>query len=175
MEEKEIIKYLDQIVERIKDFNSFGVGVILAEILGASSEISKNPEKFNNIVLEVGLFGENNDLFEKVGSWSFFKLTTKGKELKKSKLGFINFSKKTKPKKFDLYKIVPIILTVVFGISTFYFAFVNYRLKLQESKVPSLELKVDSLKKELNRINNKMIENKGKPLNKTLDTKKESE
>jgi hypothetical protein len=175
MNEKEIIKHLDLLFEKITDFKTFSINNLIVRELKPDNKNKDEVENFHNTVSEIRIFGMNNDLFEKYNDNGWFSLTEKGKEMKLSNLGFIKFSKKTKPKKFDLYKIAPIILTVVFGISTFYFAFANYRLKLQESKVPSLELKVVSLKKELNHINNKLIECRKKPLTKTLDTKKESE
>ncbi|WP_439129267.1 hypothetical protein [Polaribacter sp.] len=175
MTEKEIIKYLDLVFKGITDFNAFSTNNILFKIIKPNDKVEKERNSFFEIIKEVERFGKNNDLFEQISTQNWYKLTPKGKELKLSSLGFIKFTKKSKPKKFDLYKIVPIILTIVFGISTFYFALVNYRLKLQESKVPSLELKVDSLKKELNRINNKLIEYKVNTLTDTLETKKESD
>jgi hypothetical protein len=174
MTEKEIIEKIDILFEKITDFNAFSINNIFFKEIKPNEKNKDEVENFHNIVSETKLFGINNDLFEKYNDNGWFSLTKKGKEMKLSNFGLIKFTKKSKPKKFDLYKIAPIILTVVFGISTFYFALVNYRLKFQESKVPPLELKVDSLKKELNRINNKLIEYKENTLSDTLKTKKES-
>jgi hypothetical protein len=60
-------------------------------------------------------------------------------------------------------EIIPITLTFVFGCSTFYFAYLNHQLKLNESRIPALEKKVDSLNKKLNLLKSKLIVNKEKP------------
>jgi hypothetical protein len=77
--------------------------------------------------------------------------------------GFANEFKKQNKKNLDWYKIIPITLTFVFGCSTFYFAYLNHQLKLNESRIPALEKKVDSLNKKLNLLKSKLIVNKEKP------------
>src|SRR5690606_33183222 len=164
MTEKEIINNIDLLIKKVKHFNSFSINNIFFKEIKPDNKNNKEVNNFHSIVSETKLFGMNNDLFEKKNDHGWFFLTEKGKQLKKSNLGFVKFSNKHKPKRFDLYKLTPIILSIVFRISTCDFARVNYHLKLQESKVPSLQWKVDSLKKELNHINNILIEHKEKPL-----------
>jgi hypothetical protein len=172
MEYKEKIKYLDLVFENIDNSEMFTIYSIL------SNKTDLQRKKLLDIELSLISFGEKNDLFEllntKNTSTRWLKLTQKGEKLKLFKKGFIKFEKKNEPKKYSVYKIASFILTFVLGCSTFYFARANYDLRLQESKVPSLKLKVDSLKNELNHLNKKLFENKVNQISDTLETKKES-
>lgn len=85
--------------------------------------------------------------------------------------GFEKIESDLKRKPLDWYKIIPIILTFVFGLSTFYFASVNYDLRLKESRVPALENEIDSLKNKLNRLESKLIEYKKEQQKTTSETK----
>jgi hypothetical protein len=173
MEYKEKVKYLDIVIENIENTDMF----YISDILYKQNNLSYN--EIEDIELDLISFGAKDKLnlftLLKPKTNRCLKLTEKGEKLKLFKKGFEKFENKLKPKKHNLYLIIPIILTFLFGSSTVYFGVLNYRLNLQESKIPSLELKVDSLKKQLNYIGNKLIECKEKPLNKTLDTKKKSE
>ncbi|WP_166388005.1 hypothetical protein [Polaribacter sp. 11A2H] len=161
MEYKEKVENIDFIFEKIENSEMFSIENIFFDSNIEYDDIS-----------DIISFGEKYDLFEKTGEW--FMLTPKGEKLKEFKKGFEKFENKNKPKKYSPYKISSFILTLVLGCSTFYFARANYLLKVQESKIPSLILKVDSLKVELNLANSKLIEYKIKPLKDTLKTKKES-
>lgn len=170
MNEKEIIKLLDLLIKRIEDFKLFSIqGIFFKEFKPNEkdrTEVNIFFEKVNSVIL----FGTNNDLFEKYNENGWYSLTEKGKELKKSNLGYVKFSNKLKPKKYDLYKIIPIILTVVFGSLNVY---QNYDYRELKKKYDSLNTEYDSLKLKLNYLNNKIIEYKVKPLSDTLKSKKE--
>ena len=90
MKEREIIKYIDLIFQRIEDFEFFSVNNILYEIIEPKSEDQK--DEFFDIVDAVKLFGRNNDLFISRNKDGWCKLTEKGKSLKLSNKSFTKFS-----------------------------------------------------------------------------------
>ena len=61
--------------------------------------------------------------------------------------GFKKLYRELNKKSIDFYKVIPIILTVIFGLSTLFFAKKNYDLKIKESKEIELEKENDSLKR----------------------------
>ena len=172
MTEKEIIEKIDLLFEKITDFNAFSINNIFFKEIKPNEKNKDEVENFHNIVSETKLFGMNNDLFEKYNDNGWFSLTEKGKELKLSNFGFIKFNKKLKQKKFDLYKIVPIILTIVFGSLNIY---QKYDYRELKNNYDSLKFERDSLKQKLTDLNNKTVEYKVNTLTDTLETKKESE
>ncbi|WP_159948604.1 hypothetical protein [Polaribacter septentrionalilitoris] len=172
MNEKEIIEKIDLLFEKITDFNTFSINNIFFKEIKPDEKNKDEVKKFFDIVNETKLFGMNNDLFEKYNDNGWFSLTEKGKELKLSNFGYNKFTKKSKPKKFDLYKIIPIILTIVFGSLNIY---QKYDYRELKNNYDSLKFERDSLKQKLTDLNNKTVEYKVYTLTDTLKTKKESE
>ncbi|WP_336127171.1 hypothetical protein [Mesoflavibacter sp. CH_XMU1422-2] len=171
MTEKEIIEKIDLLFEKITDFNAFSINNIFFNEIKPNEKNKNEVENFRNIVSETKLFGMNNDLFEKYNNNGWFSLTEKGKELKISNLGYIKFTKKSKPKKIDLYKIIPIILTFVFGCLNIY---QKYDYRELKNDFDSLKIERDSLKQKLIYLSNKTVEHKENTLKDTLETKKVS-
>ncbi len=172
MTEKEIIEKIDLLFEKITDFNAFSINNIFFKEIKPNEKNKDEVKKILEIVNETKLFGMNNDLFEKYNDNGWFSLTEKGKTLKQSNFGFVKFTKKSKPKKFDLYIIVPIILTVVFSSLNIY---QKYDYRELKSNYDSLKLERDSLKQKWIDLNNNIVEYKVNTLSDTLKTKKESE
>jgi len=172
MNEKEIIKFLDLVFNKITDFNLFAIDNILFKELNINEKNKNEVEKLSLISKEVNLFGKNNDLFEAINGNGWLSLTEKGKELKISKLGFVKFTKKNKAKKIDLYKIVAIILTIVFGVLN---VFQKYDYRELKNNYDFIKSERDSLKHKLDDLNNKTVEYKARSLSDTLITKMEFE
>jgi len=143
MTEKEIIEKIDLLFEKITDFNAFSINNIFFKEIKPNEKNKDEVKKILEIVNETKLFGMNNDLFEKYNDNGWFSLTEKGKTLKQSNFGFVKFTKKSKPKKFDLYIIVPIILTVVFSSLNIYQKYDYRELKSNYDSLCTYSNKLD--------------------------------
>ncbi|QXP63268.1 hypothetical protein [Polaribacter sp. HaHaR_3_91] len=164
MTEKEIIKYLDIVFKDITNFNLVSINNSIAKVL--KHETKEEKEKLFLTVKKVKLFGKNNDLFEKNGDGDWYLLTEKGKELKKSKLGFNKFENKSKKRsmtKFEKWSLLLITLPIIINLIQW-----NYSSTLK-SELESCNSEMNSLKTELNSNKNTKTEKKMK---KILDTLK---
>ncbi|PKG42674.1 hypothetical protein CXF67_09030, partial [Psychroflexus sp. MES1-P1E] len=157
MTEKEIIEKIDLLFEKITDFNMFSINNIFFKEIIPNEKNKDEVENFHNIVSETKLFGMNKDLFEKYNNNGWFSLTEKGKELKISNFELIKFTKKSKPKKIHLYKIIPIILTVLFGSLNIY---QKYDYRELKNDFDSVKIERDSVKQKLIYLNNRTVEYK---------------
>lgn len=169
-EDKATIKYFDLLIKKIDDIFAFSINNIIHDTLKPESK--KDKEIFFNVVDSVKSFGEKYKYFKRVskatqnGGWH--ELTDKGIELKDSELGFTKFEKSLIPKQLDWYKIIPIIIAVVFGLLNVYQKYDYNQLK---SDYNSLSIERDSLKEKLFDVNNNTAVNKVISLSDTLQTK----
>ena len=97
MDQREIIKYIDLIIKKIEDFDSFSVNNIVFDHLKPESQEEK--DSFFELIDEIKRFGKNNDLFVARTKDGWCKLTDKGKKLKLSKKSFKSFNKSEEKRK----------------------------------------------------------------------------
>ncbi|MDA9337760.1 hypothetical protein N9Q51_00225 [Flavobacteriaceae bacterium] len=131
MDEKQIFKYFDLVIKNIDDVFAFSINNILFEYLNPKNQ--KEKEQFFEIVDEVKYFGKKNRYFDQFGKddVGWFRLTDSGIELKDSKKGYLGFKKSSNKKPLDWYKIIAIILTVIFGSFNLYQKYDYNNLKTQ--------------------------------------------
>jgi hypothetical protein len=144
--EKEVYKYIDVLFNRIEDYNLFNIKNILYKHIQPTSDLEK--DYFFTVIKEVKLFGKNNDLFEVKTKDSWAKLTKKGIEFKKSEKTYLKYNKLVSTTPVDWYKIVPIVLSVVFFCFNFYQRHNYNQLKINYN---SIKTQNDSL--QLNKRN----------------------
>ena len=138
MNEKQILKYFDLIIKNIDDVFAFSINNILFEYLNPTSE--KEKEHFFKIVDKVKYFGKKNKYFEQFGKndGGWYKLTEKGIELKDSKKEYLKFVKSSNKKPLDWYKIIAIILTIIFGSLNLYQKYDYNNLKTQYNSLKTI-------------------------------------
>ena len=172
MEYNEKIKYLDIVIKNIENTEMFVIENIL------SKETKLSFDEINEIELDLISFGskDKSNLYELLNpenkSTRWLKLTEEGEKLKSSEKGFEKYKKnleKTPMTKFEKWSLLLIILTIIINLIQW-----NYSSTLK-SDLESCTSELDSLKTELYSKENIKIENNGKTLNKSLETKKESE
>jgi len=162
-EKEKVIKFLDWLIEDIENVEYFNI----KDFINKYKDISEHEKSY--LPYSIESIGKTYELFENtLNSEDWFKLTEKGIELKEYGKGFNAFEKKLKSKPLDLYKIIPIVLSVIFFALNFYQKNNYDDLKNQYD---SLKIEYDSCKQKLSDLNNKMIANKEKPLLDTLKTK----
>lgn len=150
MTEKETIKYLDLLFEKIEDFNTFSIQNIFFKEFKPNEKDKSEVEDFFDKVNSVKLFGTNNDLFIKFNDNGWYSLTEKGKEFKKSNLSFNKFEKKSAKKplsKFEKLSVLGFIITFCYGI---------YQNRLSNNlgnQVVEFEVELDSLRNEVLKLN----------------------
>ena len=91
MTDKEILKYIDLIINKIVDFNLFNINNILFEYIKPKTK--KEKDDFVELIETLKLFGKNNNLYKGIDKGGWHKLTEKGKKLKLSKKSFRSFEK----------------------------------------------------------------------------------
>jgi hypothetical protein len=172
MNEKIIIKYLDKLVnEYIKDhFDEFMVIDFLKEDKEHLSERKDQAQSYK-LADEIESFGLINEVF-KVYEGHILNLDKKGRNLKDFKKGFVKFEKSLKRKPLDLYRAIPIGLSIIFFVLNFYQKNNYDNLKNQYD---SLKTEHDSCKQKLSDLNNKTIEYKDKSLSATSQPKNPSD
>ena len=138
MNEKQILKYFDLVIKNIDDVFAFSINNILFEYLNPTSE--KEKEHFFKIVDKVKYFGKKNKYFEQFGKndGGWYKLTEKGIELKDSKKEYLKFVKSSNKKPLDWYKIIAIILTIIFGSLNLYQKYDYNNLKTQYNSLRTI-------------------------------------
>ena len=167
---KKDIENLDKILALLLLKNNIDIGTLYKEKI-----ITENSNG-----LEIDLINTSENEYERyltiLKNRNLCKVgqTKEGKYAQKTDLtydfqksgGFKTLYRESNKKSIDLYKTTPIVLTVIFGLSTFYFAKKNYDLKIKESKVIKLETENDSL-----RITNKKLESEIKILKNKVESK----
>lgn len=98
MKEKETIKYLEIVFKDITDFELVSIKDPITKVL--KHETKEERDKFFSVVENVELFARNNDLIEKNGNGGWFKLTDKGKKLKKNG-GYLEYEKYIEKKELE--------------------------------------------------------------------------
>jgi hypothetical protein len=172
IEEKTVIKYFDIVLLADKKDSFFGIYKILIPKY-FKADTSEEKTIVNNLWSEIKEFSEFHGYFE------FFpnghcKLTEKGL-LAKEKGGHLKYKKSLTEKPLDWYKIIGLILTVVFGLSTIYFSKKSFDLKENQSDViienDSLKVQVASYKDSIVELKEQIELYRLKTLNDTLQTK----
>ena len=127
---EKIIKFLDWLIEDIENVEYFNI----KEFINKYKDISSHEKGY--LPYSIESIGKTYNLFENtLNSDEWFKLTRKGIDLKESGKGFNEFEKSLNKKPLDWYKIIPIILTILFGTLSAYFLKANYDLKVNESSL----------------------------------------
>ncbi|MDD7913795.1 hypothetical protein [Polaribacter ponticola] len=153
MEYKDKVKYLDIVIKNIENTEMFDVDNILYKL-------PELKETYKDISYSIRSFGVKNNLFSKIiatkGS-SWYKLTTKGENLKEFKKGFIKFEKSLTKIPLTLYQKIHLPITIIslLGTLTFsYFTFdykgknnnlINEKIILKDS-INKLKLKIELYK-----------------------------
>jgi len=145
-EEKQnaIIECVDKLILQLPDFNYFHLH---QEIRKIESDNEKK-KKIVSITSEIRVFLERLGYIEHPpGGNAVFILTEKGRSAK-AKGGYFKYLKSLEPKR-DWLKIIPIILSIIFGLSTFVFAYLNYQKNNSKFQLELLKNKNDSLQKRI--------------------------
>ena len=155
MNEKQIFKYFDLVINNIDDVFAFSINNILFEYLNPKNH--KEKEQFFEIVDKVKYFGKKNKYFEQYGKndGGWYKLTDKGIELKDSKNGYLGFKKSSNKKPLDWYKISAIILTIIFGILNLYQKYDYNNLKTEFNSLKTTKENLENnilLKNSVNKV-----------------------
>ncbi|WP_442264552.1 hypothetical protein ACSIGC_09305 [Tenacibaculum sp. ZS6-P6] len=154
------IEYLNIVLSEIQDITSFNVWKILSEDEDFEFELATEELKQEMLDMSsrVQRLGMTYKYFDKIDHFEY-RLTEKG--IKAKELGgHQEYEKFISKKPLDWYRIVPICLSIIFGVSAVYYANRNYNLKLKqteskektselEKKIIEFESKNDSLNKEL--------------------------
>lgn len=173
MSNKIEIKYLNLVLSKITDITSFNVWKLLEDEKDfdfelATEELKQEMLDLNSRIQRLGVtykYFKQIDYFE-------YRLTAKG--IKAKELGgHEEYEKSIAKKPLDWYRIIPMWLTLLFGISAVYYANRNYNLKLiqtestekvtelekrirkSNTKIDSLEIELRSTKTKLNKLKNK--------------------
>jgi len=156
------IEYLNFVLSEIQDITSFNVWKILLsenedfEFDLATEELK---QEMLNMSSKVERLGMTYKYFDQVDHFEY-RLTEKG--IKAKELGgHQEYEKFISKKPLDWYRIVPICLSIIFGISAVYYANRNYNLKLKqtESKEKTLELEKKLIESESinDSLNNELL------------------
>jgi hypothetical protein len=142
--ENAIYKYLDLLIVHFPDFESFRISDFSSNITNETSERDKIiyvSSEIKKVMLELDLAKYSHQ------STIMIELTEKGR-IAKSKGGYFKYLNSFKPKT-DWLKIIPIILTFLFGTTATIFAFLNYNINADKNNLTiekdSLKLQNDSL------------------------------
>ncbi|WP_421824983.1 hypothetical protein [Flagellimonas oceanensis] len=151
MEEKVVIENFDFLIKNLKAKNGFSINNELFDKFEPKS--SSEREYFFELCDEIREFGISNGYLLKLGKRAnnsgYFNLTEKGLELKKFGKGNQKFVKKLKSKPLDWYKVIPIVLTVVFGSLNLY---QNNEISELKDNLNKKQSQIDSCSAELNQI-----------------------
>lgn len=151
MTEKEIIKYIDLIINKIEDFDLFSINNILFDYI--NPETKQEKDDFFKLIESIKLFGKNNNLFKGINKGGWFKLTEKGKRLKLSKKSFKSFEKPTNKKDWYNENWIGYLIAIIVFIFSVYQYIDNRSLKNEYDTLKiQYEIYKDStyqLKKEL--------------------------
>lgn len=157
-------KHFDLLIDKIENPLEFNILISLSDSvknLSTNEKISLDDE-LKIIGVSKGYF---NIIREDTG---WYSLTKKGIKLKEYSKGHKKFDKKLNLNPLDWYKIVAIVLSVIFFGFNFYQKQNYDNLK---SQYDSLKTKHDSCREKLSSSNNKLIINRDKTLSNTLETK----
>lgn len=150
MSDKIEIKYLNLVLSNIEDITSFNVWTLLKDEEDFDFELATEELKQEMLDLSsrVERLGVIYKYFDKVDHFEY-RLTEKG--IKAKELGgHEEYEKHISKKPLDWYRIIPICLTVLFGISALYYANRNYNLKLKQTESSE---KITELKKQITHSN----------------------
>ncbi len=154
--EKDIIKYFDIIIKEIDDLSFFSINNILIHKKYLNTDTDEQKDFFFSLVRAIESFGLSRGFFnENKGGGGWLKLTSKGIDLKDSKMGYAKFIKKAKIKPIDWYKIIAISLTVIFGSLNLYQKYDYNNLKSQYISLKTINEDLDNnilLKNSVNKI-----------------------
>jgi len=157
-EEKQqvIYEYIDKLIILFPDFEYFRLHDYCIEL----EPDFKERKKLYNVISEVRTTMERLEYIEVPPKWNALHTLTEKGRLVKSKGGYFNYLKSIEPKT-DWYKIIPIILSIVFGISMAVIGVLNYKLNKDKDRFSiekeQLNKQIDSLKEKI-----KILENKEK-------------
>ncbi|WP_407477870.1 hypothetical protein [Elizabethkingia anophelis] len=127
--EQKVFEYVDKFIKNLPEFNYFSLNSILSEV----EPDHKESLKVVSIIPEIRTVLEKLNFIEFApGSNNRHILTEKGIEAKRIG-GYFKYLESLKPKK-DWYRIIPIILTFVFGTLTIVFTILNYNLNIKKDK-----------------------------------------
>ena len=143
---EKIYEYIDKFIVVLPEFDYFQLHKFI-------EKIEPNPDerkKISSINSDIRIAMQKLKLIENPPHGNaVFVLTEKGREVK-NKGGYFNYLNKSKPKT-DWFKIIPIFLTFIFGITSSVFLYLNYSLNTKNETYKTenqiLKKENDSLKK----------------------------
>lgn len=149
-----IFESIDKLMVILPDYESFFLNYEL-KFLNLTTEEKKNFPNIGNEIrielLEIGYIKGSST------PTNIFVLTDLGRVVK-SKGGHFKYLKSLEPKK-DWFKIIPIILSIVFGISMAIIGVLNYKLNRDKDKSSiekeQLNKQIDSLREKIKILENK--------------------
>jgi len=129
------IKHLDILLKNIVDVTQFDINSILLTNSDFSPFKENQKNDFTRVCQSVKRMGETFKYFKsEINRPKVFGLTKEG--IKAKELGgHLKYQNSLTEKPLDWYRLIPIILTVIFGSLTIYFAKLNYDLKMNQSDV----------------------------------------
>ncbi|WP_209406391.1 hypothetical protein [Pseudozobellia sp. WGM2] len=156
MDDKIVIENFDFVINNLTARNGFSINNELFDKFNPESPTER--KHFLDLCDEIREFGLRNGYLIQIGkpanNSGYFNLTEKGLDLKNFGKGHLKFVKKLNSKPLDWYKIIPIILTIVFGSVSAYFLKANYDLKLNELNLREIN---DSLIKNNGNLKNQLL------------------
>lgn len=170
-----IIKHFDILLNNIDDITQFDVNGIMTKFGDFKHNIPEQKQNFVRICESVKRFGKTYGYFDfdekRPGLYFLKENGIKAKELG----GHLKFQKSLTNKPLDWYKIIGLILTVVFGLSTIYFSKKSYDLKENQSDIiienDSLKVQVAYYKDSIAELKVQIELYRLKTSNDTLQTK----
>jgi hypothetical protein len=141
-----IYEYIDKLIILLPDFDYFHLYKYDIELEPDFEE----RKKLSSIGGEIGRVMEKLGYIEHPPNGNAVHILTEKGRLVKTKGGHFKYLKSLEPKK-DWYKIIPIVLSLAFGVSTVSIAIWNIKLNKDKSAIEKEQLnkQVDSLKEKI--------------------------
>ncbi|QQQ28674.1 hypothetical protein [Chryseobacterium indoltheticum] len=153
---KVIYEYIDKLIMLFPDFDYFLINEYYIQL----EPDFKERKKLYSLASEIRTVMVKLGYTEVPPNRNTVHVLTEKGRLVKSKGGHFKYLKSLEPKK-DWFKMIPIILSIVFGISMAVIGFLNYKLNKDKDssniEKERLNKQVDSLKEKIKILENKEI------------------
>lgn len=158
IDEKEIIKYFDILINDIKDVDVFSVNNTLLDNNRISANAETEKEYFLKLVDKLKKIGKRYEYFETLNGDrnSLFKLTKKGVQLKEFKKGHLKFEKSLQKSKMTFFEKLSVLFIIISGCFALWQQYSKDELKSDYKilihQYDSLKVVSDSYKSRLDSI-----------------------